>query len=145
MDGAELIRQLGQKIGISDLALSQENSCGVLFDDDDVLFEVHNGNLFIVAEIGRGAEADREKLFEIFMDANHLGHATGFGSLGYDPEREMFTLTRVLPEEIEFAKFEEQLVLFIKALRYWKNYLKNGGPVEEESSAQPSSMLGGLS
>ena len=36
-------------------------------------------------------EDEKEKMFKIFMDANHLGHATAFGSIGYDGERDIFT------------------------------------------------------
>ena len=76
--------KLGDKLGISDLNMTEDNTCGVFFDDDDVLFECSHGNLFIVAEIGRVEEDEKEKMFKVFMDANHLGHATAFGSIGYD-------------------------------------------------------------
>lgn len=83
--------KLGDKLGISDLNMTEDNTCGVFFDDDDVLFECSHGNLFIVAEIGRVEEDEKDKMFKVFMDANHLGHATAFGSIGYDEERDIFT------------------------------------------------------
>ena len=144
MSGAELVRQLGQKIGIDDLVLSSDNSCGVLFDKDDVLFELTNGNLFIAAEIGQVEKADRAKFFEFFMEANHLGHDSAFGSIGYDAEREMFTLTRVLPENTEYDKFEEAVVLFIRALRQLKKQLQEGVG-NSENTQNSFSILNGFS
>ena len=147
MSFAELIHQLGQQLNITDLSLSEDNTCGVIFDNDDVLFENTNNNIFIVSEIGRVEEEERDKLFAIFMDANHLGHGTAYGSIGYDAQRDIFTLTRVLTEDIEYKKFEEQLVLFLKALRYWKRYIQNGDEKEEQSESNNDSlsMLQGLS
>ncbi len=60
MNCAELIHQLGQKLNISDLSLTEDNTCGILFDDDDVLIENSNNNIFIVSEIGR-VEEDEKK------------------------------------------------------------------------------------
>ena len=92
MSDEKLMGHLGDKLGISDLNMTEDNTCGVLFDSDDVLFECSHGNLFIVAEIGRvDDEEERDKLFKVFIDANHLGHATAFGSIGYDGERDIFT------------------------------------------------------
>ena len=147
MNCAELIHQLGQKLNISDLSLTEDNTCGILFDDDDVLIENSNNNIFIVSEIGRVEEDEKEKFFAVFMDANHLGHGTAFGSIGYDEQRDIFTLTRVLNDEIEFEKFEEQLVLFLKALRYWKRYIQDGTGAEDNKEHQNDSlsMLSGLS
>ncbi len=147
MSCAELIHQLGQKLNISDLSLTEDNTCGVLFDDDDVLFENVNGNLFIVAEIGRVEEDERNKYFAIFMDANHLGHGTAYGSIGYDEQRDIFTLTRIVSEDIVYEKFEEQLVVFLKTLRYWKKYLQDGEVSESTTETENSSlsMLSGLS
>ncbi len=148
MSCAELIHQLGQKLNISDLSLTEDNTCGVLFDDDDVLFENVNGNLFIVAEIGSVDENERNKFFALFMDANHLGHGTAYGSIGYDEQRDIFTLTRIVSEDIEYEKFEEQLVVFLKTLRYWKRYIQDGKVSEDstqESENNSLSMLSGLS
>ncbi|WP_406016953.1 type III secretion system chaperone [Succinivibrio sp.] len=91
MSAEKLMGQLGDKLGISDLNMTEDNTCGVLFDSDDVLFECSHGNLFIVSEIGRVEEDEKEKMFKIFMETNHLVHATAFGSIGYDGERDIFT------------------------------------------------------
>ena len=116
MSGSKLITELGARIGISDLALDEEHTCGVMFDDE-FFFECQHGNLFIMAEIDRVEEKDeRVALFSKFMYANHLGHATGFGSIGYDPEREGVTLTRIVDEDLEYQKFEEQMTLFVNCL-----------------------------
>ncbi|SFS49465.1 Tir chaperone protein (CesT) family protein [Succinivibrio dextrinosolvens] len=142
MNGAELIRQLGQKIGIDDLSFSNDNNCGVLFDEDDVLFELTNGNLFIAAEIGHVENSERAKFFEIFMSSNHLGQGAALGSIGFDAERDMFTLTRVLPENMDYNKFEEALVIFIRALRQLKSKLQDGVDTSDENQNSFSILKG---
>lgn len=147
MSCAELIHQLGQKLNISDLALTENNTCGILFDEDDVLFENTHKHIFIVAEIGRAEDNVKDKLFNVFMDANHLGHGTAYGSIGFDEQRSVFTITRVVDEDIEYEKFEDQLVLFLKALRYWKRYMQDGAQSDEKSRNENDtlSLLQGLS
>lgn len=55
-------------------------------------------------------------------------------------------MTRVLHEDMEYDNFEEQLVLFQKALRYWKKYLQGEDAVETKAEGSDSlSMLSGLS
>ena len=64
MSAEKLIRQLEDKLGISDLNMTEDNTCWVIFDSDDVLFECSHGNLFIVSEIGRVEEEEKEPRIE---------------------------------------------------------------------------------
>ena len=55
-------------------------------------------------------------------------------------------MTRVLHEDMEYDSFEEQLVLFLKALRYWKKYLQGADAVETKAEGNDTlNMLSGLS
>ena len=51
--------------------------------------------------------------------------------------REIFTLHRVLQGELCYSEFEEILTLFVKALRYWKEWIafasQNGNNVTSDS------------
>ena len=51
MNGEFLIGELGRAIGI-DLKLSEAGTCGVFFDDDEVFFELHDGRLYLIADLG---------------------------------------------------------------------------------------------
>jgi len=117
----ELIRNLGLRLGIADLELSEDGSCSVTFGPDEVIFEQEGEMLFIIAEIG-SAEGN-EKIFRAMLDANHCGHGSGFGSIGWDCERNSFTLSRVIEGDFNNELFEKQLKLFVSTLRFWKLYL----------------------
>ncbi|MCR5537284.1 MAG: type III secretion system chaperone [Succinivibrio sp.] len=121
MQVQEIFKTLGQRIGLS-LSLTDEQTCSVLFDGDEVRFEVQDSQLFIYAEVG--SLAGREDLYIRLLGANHLGQWSGFGSLGLDENKELLTLTRVLVLECSYAAFERELTLFIKVLRYWKTFLQ---------------------
>ena len=107
----ELIRNLGLRLGIADLELSEDGSCSVTFGPDEVIFEQEGEMLFIIAEIG-SAEGN-EKIFRAMLDANHCGHGSGFGSIGWDCERNSFTLSRVIEGDFNNELFEKQLKLFV--------------------------------
>ena len=51
MEYGSLRRELGMTLGF-DLALSESGTCGVFFDEDEISFEVSDGRLFIMADLG---------------------------------------------------------------------------------------------
>ena len=135
MNAVELVRALGARVGITDLSLGAEGACSVIFDQDEVIFEENTGRLFVFAEIG--SAAGRTDVYTVLLDANHLGHGSGFGSIGLDKERETFTLSRVVETPCEYEQFEEQLKLFVSVLRYWKKYLQEGPQEQSDNQTLP--------
>lgn len=95
--------------------------CGVFFDQDEVSFEVNYDRIFIIAELG--SAIGREDAFNRLLSANYLGAQTGFAFIGIDSTRQTFTLNRILDGDLTYKEFEDSVTLFIKALRYWKEWL----------------------
>ena len=120
MNGEFLIGELGRAIGI-DLKLSEAGTCGVFFDDDEVFFELHDGRLYLIADLGPAS--GREDAYGRLLSADCLGRESGQAVLGLDPDRSEFTLHRILDGEIGYPEFEKILTLFIQAVRYWKEWL----------------------
>ena len=120
MEYSALIRELGNVLGI-ELALSDEGTCGVFFDEDEVMFEVSEERLFIMADIGQAQGRDDAALR--LLRAANLGLETGFACAGLDEERGQFTLCRVLEGDLAYPDFEKILTVFVGALRYWKEWL----------------------
>ncbi len=120
MNGELLIGELGRAIGI-DLKLSEAGTCGVFFDEDEVFFERHEGQLYLIAELGPAA--GRRDAHTRLLEADCLGAESGQACIGLDAQREVFTLHRILEGELTSAEFEKALTLFIRALRYWKAWL----------------------
>ena len=120
MQFASLIQELGQTLGIS-LTLPESGTCGVIFDEDEVSFEVNDGRLFIMADIAP-AEGHEEALPRLLRAAN-LGLETGYSCIGIDDTRGQFTLCRILEGEWTYPEFEKALSIFVLAVRYWKDWL----------------------
>ncbi len=120
MEYAALIRELGNVLGI-DLALTEAGTCGVFFDEDEVMFEVSEERLFIMADLG--PSEGREDAHARLLRASNLGLETGFSCLGIDENSGQFTLCRVLEGDMAYPEFERILTVFVGAVRYWKEWL----------------------
>ena len=120
MDYSVLIQELGNALGI-ELAFSDAGTCGVFFDQDEILFEVNEGRLFIMADLGP-SEGRSDAAMRLLRAAN-LGLETGFACAGLDEARGQFTLCRVLEGDLPYADFEKLLAVFVGAVRYWKEWL----------------------
>ena len=125
MQFASLIQELGQTLGIS-LTLPESGTCGVIFDEDEVSFEVNDGRLFIMADIAP-AEGHEEALPRLLRAAN-LGLETGYSCIGIDDKSGEFTLCRILEGEWSYPEFEKALSIFVPAVRYWKSWLALPAP-----------------
>ncbi len=127
MNGKALIRELGKALGF-ELEMSTHNTCGVFFDKDEVVFELHEAQLYIMADLG--SSAGRTDAHTRLLEANCMGAQSGQACLGLDSQREVFTLHRILDGELTYEEFEKILTLFIRAVRYWKEWLSQPVPVQ---------------
>ena len=120
MEYGSLLRELGMTLGF-DLALSESGTCGVFFDEDEISFEVSDGRLFIMADLG--SSEGRENACLRMLRAANLGLETGFSCIGIDEARGQFTLCRILEGDLAYPVFEKSLTVFIGAVRWWKRWL----------------------
>ena len=120
MRTTELVAELGAKLGI-ELRLNDEGTCRVSFDNDDVDFELSGDSLYIMADIAPAT--GHEDACARLLKANWLGAESGGASIGLDAGRDVFALYAVERGDVAYEDFEARLVLFIKALRYWKEWL----------------------
>ena len=141
MEYAALIRELGNVLGI-DLALTEAGTCGVFFDEDEVMFEVSEERLFIMADLGP-SEGRGDAALRLLRAAN-LGLETGFACAGIDEERGQFTLCRVLEGDLAYPDFERILTVFVGALRYWKEWLAQPPSAEPKEEGPLPFDIGAL-
>ncbi|MBQ9451798.1 MAG: type III secretion system chaperone [Desulfovibrio sp.] len=136
MNGELLITELSHALGI-ELKFSEAGTCGVFFDDDEVIFEQHDGQLYLIADLG--SAAGRSDAYGRLLAANCLGQESGNATLGLDTVREEFTLHRILNGDMGYQEFEKILTVFVQALRYWKEWLVNPpASAEKETSLPPA-------
>ena len=139
MRTTELVAELGAKLGI-ELRLSDEGTCRVSFDDDDVDFELSGDALYIMADIA--SATGREDAYGRLLKASWLGAESGGASLGIDAGRDVFAMYAVERGDVPYEAFEARLVLFLKALRYWKAWLAVP-PVQASAPASADASLSG--
>jgi len=120
MTAEELIKELGHCLGVP-MELSPAGTCRVAMDGDVVDFEKDGDSLWIFADLG--SALNREDASLSLLAANSLGMQTGGATIALDEERSMFTMHLELWGEMPYPSFESKLVLFIKALRWWKEWL----------------------
>ena len=135
MNTTKLLETLGENINL-DLALSEHKTCSVIFDEDEVIFEENNNQLFIYAVLG--TSIGHEELYEDLLSYSNLGANTGNASIGLDKDRNEFLMYRILTGNMEYEEFQDILVLFIKSLRYWKNWLSNPAKPDNQFSNDDS-------
>lgn len=139
----ELVKELGAKLGVS-IALNENGLCSVIFDKDTVDFELSGNDLYLIAELGF-VQAGADKDFYVqLLEANYLGTKTAGAAISLDPDREnTVMLYKKLATPMEYADFENAVEFFVKAVRYWKEYIalprtqKNEAPL----SANLNSMI----
>ena len=120
MKAEELIKELGRNLGIA-LELSPIGTCRASFDGDVVEFEKTDDALWVYAELG--SSLHREDANQSLLAANRLGLQTGGATISLDEERNQFVMHMELWGDMPYMSFESRLVLFIKALRWWKEWL----------------------
>ena len=120
MNAEQLIRELGRSLGIA-LELSNTGTCRAAFDGDVVDFEASGESLWVMADLGPALH--REDASTSLLSANSLGLQTGGATIALDEERSMFTMHMELWSDMPYAVFEKRLAMFIKALRWWKEWL----------------------
>ena len=113
--------------------MSSQNTCGVFFDEDEIIFEQHEQQLYIIADLG--SSAGRADAHTRLLEANCLGAQSGQACLGLDGQRQVFTLHRILDGDLSYEEFEKILTLFIRATRYWKEWLAQ--PVVHQPTKAP--------
>ncbi len=131
MNKGLLLDELGRVLGVS-LKLSDKGTCGLFFDEDEVIFELHEGQLYLIADLGP-AEG-RQDAYGRLLEANYLGQESGQATFGVDTGRMEFTLHRILDGDMSYPEFERILTIFVQAIRYWKEWLTQPRPVKSSFS-----------
>ena len=120
MNARDLVAELGAKLGLN-LQWSEAGTCRVLFDDDTVDFEQSGNALYVMADMA--SASGRENACGRLLAANCLGAESGGACIGLDVARNVYTLHTVMRDGMPYESFETELTLFLKALRYWKEWL----------------------
>ena len=149
MELAELIRELGAGLGLSDAEPDEDGAATLVIDDTlEIVIEPGEDGHGIVISAAVGAlPADaREAVFAELLEANLMGQGVGAAALAIDPEREEIVLCRlILKTDLDFDDFDRELVAFANALRYWRERSDSGqigkGPDGDEQDEDEAALM----
>jgi hypothetical protein len=150
MEGKEnlelFLRELGETVGIPELALDEEDSCVLSFDEIVVnmqYVEADDG-LIMFSNLGRVPEENRVDLFEEMLEANFSGTIQGGAELFYVKETDSAGLIfRTRVSDIRPGRFEGMMEKFVNLAEAWIKRLGDGhGPEDKEEAPKlPDSMV----
>ncbi len=118
MKAQELFDELGARLKFK-IELSDQGTCAINFDNHIVEFEAKENALYFIANLT--PLTDAQASLESLLRASFLGKETGHASIGI--ENNDLMLFRIITLPMDYTYFESSLDLFVKAVRYWKDFL----------------------
>ncbi|WP_019002218.1 type III secretion system chaperone [Succinimonas amylolytica] len=127
MNGEELIKNLGQKLGL-DLEPDETRSCNFSADDMTitVTFMEEMDILVLVGDLGTPPDFDRERLYKLMLEANYLYSATQGASLALNEADGHVCLNRFFPVQLlDDNSFYSHVERFINIGTFWMQVIRD--------------------
>ncbi|GEP43703.1 type III secretion system chaperone [Brevifollis gellanilyticus] len=136
----QLLASLATELDLPDLALSENGTCQLTFDDKlSITIEQapQEDSAHVYATVGRAPESDREDFFAALLEAQLFSREVGEGcTLGLDRSTDEVLLCRKLRlADLDEAGFSSALTEFMNWSEHWLEKLAGDitGPQEPES------------
>jgi hypothetical protein len=140
-----LLKQLGQRLGIPDLAADSSGYCALRVESWTLhLMNVPDrGTVQFMAELGAVPARNPQPVLVDMLAANALFLGTGGATLGLDPARNAAVLSRELPlDNLDFMTFHGALESFIQHAEIWMARLERpSDPVEAAGAPAPMAAM----
>ena len=120
----DIISNLVQHLGMTDVTLGADGSCGLLFDQEtNVTLEPdveRPGILHLHTVVGTVPAENRKALFVHLLRGNYLGRATSSAVLALDAEETSVLMqTSLCIEHTDLETLSEQLAGLVQAAKLW--------------------------
>lgn len=138
---ANLLKDLGNNIGLPDLKPSSSGLCSLRFDDKvtiDLECNEETGALTFSCILGTLAAHEAEAFYPQLLEANLLWGGTGGATLGVDRTTlSVFLCYQEHQEGMDFLRFQQLLKGFSDTALFWYQRLQQG-PNSSENPPTPS-------
>ncbi|MBF0202342.1 MAG: type III secretion system chaperone [Desulfamplus sp.] len=130
MHTQDLLKELGLKIGLDDLALDEHNICRLIFDGKitiDMEPDAHGKALFLYTTITACPEENQAPFLAKLLGANAFGRDTGNAFFCLDPDdgdvmlQEKFHL-----DELTYESFFSRFEAFVERTEDWLSRVEAG-------------------
>jgi hypothetical protein len=127
MDGVEIIKAFGEKLGI-ELELDNANSCS--FQADEVIVTItalsEIDQIVISGDLGTPPAEQLEHLYKMMLEANHMYRSTFGATLSLNNENDHFALCKVIPcRALDNEIFYKEMESFISICDIWFKVIRN--------------------
>ncbi len=124
MNLANVLTELGNRLGVGNIELDDNGGCLLAFDDDllvDIEKAGDDPGFYLTATVGSVPSTGREAIFNELLEANLQGRGTGRASLALDGDLDEIVLNRYIDrDDIDLETLEQELEAFLKLLETWK-------------------------
>lgn len=148
-----LLQQLGERVGLPDLAWDEGGECTLLFDDNvgiNLSVEEDNQALVLYSIVGQLAPSVRTQAYEQLMSANFFWKDTLGATLGADTTTGTIVMAQSIPLSIiDLDVLENMLEHFIGLTENWMKRLAKLAdgletpPSSIENNSTPHSIIYG--
>lgn len=146
MNIEDILKELGNQMGLPNLKLDDNKVCRLIFDkkytvdieasEDEKIVHVYSAMCIIPPE-------DREPMYEALLEANLFGRGTGGAAFGVDKEMGEILLSQTLVlDKTDYQDFVNVLESFVNHVEAWTDKIEKGDYSkhhEPKHGADPSS------
>jgi Tir chaperone protein (CesT) family len=131
MEIADLLRELGVRINLPNLAIDEKSrTCRLIFDETMLVdIEAPPGSdvVFVHAVVAKLPASSPGEVFAALLRANLFGQETDEASLGFDDmQEELLLFRRIDPAVTTPAAFIAAIERFVATLTYWQRKARDG-------------------
>ena len=126
----QILRRLGQEIGLPKLGLDETQLCTLRFDNKNIIaIEVSSDerHAHLYSMVFTIPTTDKAAFYERLLNANLFGKETGMASFSCNPNTgEVFLIRTLTVEGLTYEHFATALEELLQCIEYWCEQYKQG-------------------
>ena len=127
---ANVLSELGDRLGLGTIELDQDGGCLLAFDNNllvDIEQAYEGPGFYLSATVCPAPQQKRQSVFAELLEANLQGRGTGHACLAFDADLDEIVLSQTIAnDDIEIEAFEQELEAFLNVLEHWKHRYETG-------------------
>ena len=139
MNIEDVLKELGNQMGLPNLKLDENKVCRLIFDKKftiDIEASEDLKTVHIYSALCIIPPRDKETLYESLLEANLFGRGTGGAAFGVDIEMgEILLSQKLVMEKLDYQDFVNVLESFVNHVEAWTEKIDTGEYAHEKGRA----------